>query len=161
MKAAIVILILSLVACTRKVYLPGQIIVKDSLVKDSVIVVKDSLITIPGKTVVLTDTIKCDSSLFVDLQKRKDGATISVKIRKNILTASCECDSLKILVQTLRRELIRQTAFKSRNEVKVIDKPVKVPFVPKWVYAVITYAVFITVWHFRKPIVKLIQYYRP
>lgn len=142
--------------------MPGQIVVKDSLVKDSVIIVKDSLITVPGKTVTLVDTIPfCDSSLLFHLQKKNNGATITVTGKGKNIVATCECDSLKVLVQMLRRELVRQTNFKNRVEVKVQQVPVKVKYLPKWVFGLIAYSVLLTAWHFRKPIIKLIQYYKP
>ena len=161
MKWIVTILLISAIACTRKVYLPGQIIVKDSLQFDSIIVTKDSLITVPGATVTITDTVPCDTSLLFHLQQKRNGATIIVKGKGNKITATCECDSLKILVQNLRRELIRQTNFKNRTEVKIEQVPKPVKHIPKWVYAVLLYAFFVTAWQLRKPIIKLIQYYKP
>ena len=123
----IILVAVCALACNRRVIQTKSLVteVRDSIVHDTTTVTRDSLITVPGSVVVLKDTIPCPE-LTLFRQEKKGHVTATLKITKGVIDVKCEADSLQLLVQMLKRQLIREVNFHREKVVstdtKVIEK---------------------------------------
>lgn len=80
--------------------------VKDSLIIQIDTIWKDSIVTIPSDSVILTDSVPCP-----DYEKEINGlrSKIKVLIKKGKLTATCTCDSIemKLRLATIKEKISR------------------------------------------------------
>ena len=71
----------------------------------------------------------------------------SLKSDKNTL-------KLEVNIDSLRQEWIKE--YKSKENIKEVERIVEVKHIPKWAWYVLIYAILLTAWTFRKPLLKLI-----
>ena len=71
----------------------------------------------------------------------------SLKSDKNTLKLEVNIDSLK-------QEWMKE--YKSKENIKEVERIVEVKHIPKWAWYVLIYAILLTAWTFRKPLLKLI-----
>lgn len=141
----------------NKLY-PPQIIVKDSfiqVVKDSIII-KDSLITIPGQTITLTEYFR-DTLVFIDTIIQQGNLSLQVKAHKGKLTATCKADSLQKLVQMLRRQLLTITNNTTKQTTTVQAIPTPKPYIPKWVWYSLVINIIAAAYIFRKQLTNILK----
>jgi hypothetical protein len=137
---------------------PPQIIVKDSVVqiiKDSIIV-KDSLITVKGETITYTEYIR-DTLVFIDTIIKQGNVSLQLKANKGKLTAICKADSLQLLVQMLRRQLLTITHSKATQQTIVQPTPKPIAYIPKWVWYCLAISILTTAYIFRKPLITVLN----
>jgi hypothetical protein len=103
--------------------------------KDStsvVIQLKDTTITIPGETVVIQDTLYCDSlgqviSKLGDKLRDKDSKiiTLETRLKNNVYTSKAQ-------VHTIYKTIKGNTVYSTKVVTKTL-KPVKIKYIPWWV----------------------------
>jgi hypothetical protein len=133
-------------------------VVKDSIhtVINTETVVKDSAVFIPGDTVRITDSIPCPDVTY-SKEVTKGKITAKVTINKGKLDVECKYDSLMLIIQNLRRELVTFQSYNEHNKATVEQVPVEVPkpYIPKWLWWFLLASLALNVWYNRKAIVSL------
>ena len=159
----ILIFVIALVACGRKI-VPVSVKTeterKDSVHTEIKYVLKDTTIILPGDSVTLHDTVDCPGLTYQkDAVSSSGRLTASVRINNGILEVNCKEDSLKKRIQWLEMQLILEK-YSQLKITKEIPIPVEVeePYVPKWVWWVVAYAVAVTGWTFRSPLIKFAKH---
>jgi len=127
-KLFIAIVLFSFMACK-----PTASVVKTRSVKDSVstkvtFTPKDTVITVPGKSISISKPISELSP--APIVKKLNGASISLKKVGDTIEAYCEVDELKLIIQLQERliEIYKQHATESSE---VAEVPVK--YIPPFV----------------------------
>jgi uncharacterized membrane protein (UPF0136 family) len=152
-----------LTSCSRKT-LPGTttVITKtDSIVETKTAIQKDTVIIIQADSVTIHDTIPCPDVIY-HKEAYSDGGNIkaTVDINKGRLTVDCKTDSLVQQISWLEWQLKSERWV---NENKTVEKPFEVkvptPYIPKVFWYVLVYAIGLTVWTFRKPLLSLITHF--
>ena len=96
---------------------PPQVVAQDSTSLEKIIEYKDTIITTPGDSVFLHDTLPCPGVNYTKEVKSKSGrTTATATIRNNHLSVDCRTDSLELVINSLRREYNNST----RNITKTI-----------------------------------------
>jgi hypothetical protein len=142
MKYLLIILTMcALFGCSRRVApTRSQVEIRDSIVNDTTVIIKDTIIYRPGDSVKIRVTIPCpDAKIDTVLVSASGKTTARLQIKNGNVEVDCKTDSLQVVIQLLRRELIRQASFHSRKE--TIEVPVEVPVykMPKWVWYLIMF----------------------
>lgn len=127
MRAIIIIILLSLTSCNpakwcAKRFPPSVSEIEKIEIKE---IVRDSIIYIPGDSVIIVDSILCPEKINKSFSKSSSKATIKVDIKDNIITAEAVCDSLEKVIQLKDKEI---TTLKERKEVQIIPKE----YIPKY-----------------------------
>lgn len=143
-----ILLFFLLAACSRKTT-PAQMI---TLVKDTTITkieYRDSIVRIPGETIVISDTIpgaKDDVALRYLKEVSGKRATLKVNLSGNHLAVECNVDSLEKVIRALNEKI-------TNTKSVVVEKPVEVkvpaPYIPRWVWytmSILAALVAITNW---------------
>lgn len=144
MRNLIVILILSVLtaSCSRKTVPQLRTITKDSIITKTETKYKDTTIFIPGKEVIITDTLPCPDYFKTET---KDGLTATASIKNGDMKVRCAADSLLIELRFLQQQLTWTQELKQQT----IEVPVEVikHKVPSWCwYLLIANVVIIAFW---------------
>lgn len=100
---------LAFASCSRKTIQTASI-TNDSIVIQHEVQYRDTLITIPGETITINDTIPCpEANVFREVKQGR--TTARLWINKGMVQVDCKTDSLQQIVQMLRRELMKVSNF--------------------------------------------------
>jgi hypothetical protein len=108
---------------------PPQIITVDSLVQHDTTIYRDTIIRIPGERVTVIQYLK-DTTQAIDTTVKNGKTSIRLQLSKGKLSATCNADSLQLVINNLTTIIKDRQRFKSQT--------VKVPYpvieykVPKW-----------------------------
>lgn len=131
-------------------------VVRDSIIRDTTTVTRDSLITVPGATVVIRDTIPCPD-LVLYRHEKKGHVTARVNISKGKLDVHCDADSLNLLVQKLQMKLIRSSTYHHGSDTRTEYVQVQKRYIPGWVWWLVGITVLVNVIAYRNPIANLFK----
>lgn len=133
---AIILAIVVFASCrTPKTIIVEKTVIKDSTVRDTLRETKDTTIYIPGDTVSIHDSVPCPDAKY-SKEVKKGGTTAKVSLNNGKLDVECKTDSLQLIIQMLRREVIRLSNFISVERTTTEQVPLEVPkpYIPKWVW---------------------------
>lgn len=152
----IIAIVSSLAACHKR-SLPAPSVI--TITKDSIVerlTVKDSIITIPGATVTITDTLPCPDVVAASTASNGH-LKASYTFKKGLLSINCNTDSLQQRIQWLEAE---KAFYKSASTTIKEPYPVKelVTYVPRWVIALCVVNLLCFTFYFRKPIFKILGF---
>lgn len=123
--------------CLEKFGNTASAVSNDSIVIERVTDYRDTVIEVPGATSFAFVDAPCDTNgilkVFQKTFKDKTGkATVTVKAENNKLSAECNCDGEKVIIEK-QRERIRQfeTSQSSEKNTAVLTE-VKAPWWAKW-----------------------------
>jgi putative transposon-encoded protein len=154
--AAGIALACSLGSCHKRLIPTQTAETKDSVNVQHEIEYKDTTIYVPGTTVHIVDSIPCPE-VTMHREVKNNGTTATVDINKGKMNVDCKTDSLQVIIQMLRRELIRQVNFHNTKEVVQVPVDVPKPYIPKWVWWSLVANAGFGIWTFRTPILSLIK----
>lgn len=130
-KYLMIISLIVLASCSKKLVPQTQTIIKENVVEKTVYVPKDSIVKVPGDSVTLHDTIPCPGVNYHKEVMSKKGITkATVDIHNNQLSVDCKTDSLSARIQWLEAHSDKVT---TKTETTTITLPAK-RYIPKWVY---------------------------
>lgn len=161
MRIIIAILLTSVIAsCSKK--MQPQIVIRDSIIIKEKLVKKDSIIHLPGVNILVRDTIPCPDIIIKkeDSIINKSGVktTVKLNVEKGKISAECNTSDLELAISWLEDQV---EYYKSNTKTFYVDVPGPkeiVPITPKWVWYVLIYAVALTMYVFRKPIITLVKH---
>jgi len=132
---AIVLSVLLLGSCTTAkkcaAKFPPQIITVDSIVLKDTIIYRDSIIRISGESVRLEADLK-DTTAVIDTTVKNGKTTLRLQLSKGKLSASCNADSLQLVIKNLTTIIKDKQRFK--NQTEKVPYPVIEYKTPKWCY---------------------------
>jgi len=135
MKKTIAILFVAYLLTSCKLLKPETIyITKDSLVTKTEIIVKDSVIRMPGDTIRFTIPIR--DTVFIVKAARSSS---TVQIRQGKISVTNACDEKDMVISRLRSEILKFEAASSDSVQTIIKKVKHVPTI----YKVFTYGFWI------------------
>ncbi len=132
-----------------------QTIIKDSIIEREKIVVKDSLIYMPGDTLEIGFAIPCPGGEKIDLKKTSKQLNLSIKSdSKGNLTVRCASDSLLKVIARLTTIMRDKEHHKSNVQTITVTRIEKVPAykIPKWVWVLLAGNAVYFAFKFRNPI---------
>jgi hypothetical protein len=159
MKIFITILLFAIAftSCSHKIVLGTTTVTKDSTSTTIEYKYKDTVISTPAKTIHIHDTIPCPE---VDYEREAIDSTgtlrTTVKIKKGVLDVDCHNDSLMQRIAWLEKNMYSLNSISVSKEIFVPVDVIKWK-IPKWVWWLLAYALGLTIWTFRKPILALIK----
>lgn len=157
-KASYILLIAAaaFVSCrsSRPAPLP-QVIIKDSVVERTTIEYRDTVIYRPGEKIKIS--VPCPDAPVKDTQVRKGNTALTIERRDNSLHITCETDSLRLVIDSLKSELREKQSYSQKVIVQTVTEQVFVNRIPKWVWYLVTINVLYLLWRFRNPIVSLVK----
>ncbi len=130
-----IITILSLVlltaSCSKKLSPTVETVIKETITTDTVYVPKEKIITIPGDSVMITDTIPCPELNYHKEATSKSGnVKATVNISKGNLQVDCKTDSLIQRIQWL--EAHSKQVVNKETTITITPPPKR--YIPKWVW---------------------------
>lgn len=128
-----------------------KVITKQRVLQDSLIIHEMKLVKLPVKNLtVIESPCRGDSLIEINQVLKTTGSTLKIKKEKGDLLISLDLDSV---ISVERDKILKQLDHSSEiREITVIKK--KIPSVFWWV---LIYSVFITVWIFRKSLLRAIK----
>lgn len=152
----ILVVLSTLSACNRR-QLPAPSIV--TVTKDSIVerlTVKDSIIRIPGETVVINDTLPCPDVVAANTVS-SGRLRASYTFKNGLLNINCNSDSLLKAIRWLeaQKEFYKSSSTTIKEPYPVVKLE---PYVPKWVIAVCVLNLLCFTYYFRKPISKILGF---
>lgn len=162
MRILIAILLSSVIvtSCSKK--MQPQVVIKDSIIIKEKLIKKDSIIHLPGVKILIRDTIPCPDIIIKkeDSIINKSGVKTSVKlnVEKGKISAECNTSDLELAISWLEGQV---EYYKSNTKTVYVDVPGPkeiIPVTPKWVWYVLIYAIALTIYVFREPIIKLVKH---
>ena len=150
----ILLLIISLGSCSKKLMPTVETVIKETITTDTVYVPKEKIVTIPGDSVTIYEAIPCPDVVYYKEATSKSGnVKATVNISKGNLQVDCKTDSLVERIKWLEAH---------SSQVKTTEKTVTVTlppkrWIPKWVWWLlginIVYVLLrIATWKFKIPI---------
>ncbi len=112
-------------------------------------IVRDTVINIPGDTVVMGQVIPCPDVKWQAAAKGNK-TTLKAEINNGKLKVSCETDSLNARIQYLEKKIEN-----SKEVVKTIDRTITKNRVPRIIYWVALAELLVAIYILRKPLSKL------
>lgn len=130
-------LVLACSACRTTRFLPGETIIKDSVVyKDTTVFVKIPPIVIPGEKVTLHDSVPCPDLQWRGNAKSNSGhITIDAQINNGHIDIRCKTDSLVHEIDSLKALVKVKEGYRSTVVTKIL--PVKEWYIPWWFWLVV------------------------
>lgn len=129
-----IIAVLSGCATQRRCFekFPPQVITRDSIIQKDTTIYRDTAITIPGDTVVISEKIPCpDVKFSKSVKSQKGSVTASATLRGGVLHIECKADSLQVVIKNLETKI--RSLEKYHTEVKIVQAPPKIKYkVPAW-----------------------------
>lgn len=141
--------------CSRKTVAPSitKTVVKDSIITREVPRIVE--VVVPGETVTVTKYIECDSvtnkpkPIELKVKTANSKASVSVKVDSTgLMTATGGCDSLKLALQAMDRELFHYKHEKTEiKEPQVIYKTRSIDIFCRWFSAIVLVLLGIIIFH--------------
>ena len=122
---------------------PPQIITVDSLVQHDTTIYRDTIIRIPGQTVTVIRYLK-DTTQQIDTTVKNGKTTIHLQLSKGKLSASCNADSLQLVIKNLTTIIKDRQRFKSQT--KLVPYPIIEYKTPKWCWWLLAANVLYVLW---------------
>ena len=129
---------------------------KDSIVIRQVPVWRDTIITLPGDSIHIVDTLACPEISY-HKEAAKGNLKAVVNFHGGVLQVDCKADSLNQRIRLLEYQL--QTE-KFSKEVKTVPVEVKVPapYLPAWAKWITGIALLVLAYTFRSPLLSLVKW---
>lgn len=150
----------ALFSCHRRVVsTKSQVIeVRDSIIYERDVQIIDTTIYVPGDSVRIVDTIPCPEAKMNREVVSKNGKTSArVVILDGIVTVDCKTDSLQLLVQMLRRELVRTANFKSKKQDTSVYEQKQDWYIPRWILWTLAISLLLNVIAYRSTIFSFLK----
>lgn len=158
-RGIIFLLTLSLFACSssKKSMQPSETIITDSVVERVRIEYRDTIVKRPGVVIKVPIKIPCPELNMDTTVKVKNEGSIKFKTTSpGVMEVTCETDSLKILIDSLKNVLSEKERYQRKEVFTPVIKEKIVHKVPKWCWILLCLNIGYGIFRFRKPIGKLL-----
>ncbi len=124
-------LIILTASCSKRLLPSVETVTKETITTDTVYVPKEKIITIPGDSVLIHDSIDCPDLVYhKDAVSKSGNVKASVNISKGSLQVDCKTDSLLQRIAWLEAHSKQVTV---KEKTITITPPPK-RWIPKWVW---------------------------
>lgn len=127
----ILLLIITLASCSHKLAPGVNTVIKETITTDTVYVPKEKIVTIPGDSVKIHDTIPCPGLVYhKEVTSKSGNVKATVDINKGNLQVDCKTDSLVQRIQWL--EAHSKQVIDKETTITITPAPKR--WIPKWVW---------------------------
>ena len=130
-KLTILLLVIGLVSCSKRLTPSVETVIKETITTDTVYVPKEKIVTIPGDSITIHDTIPCPGLVYhKEVTSKSGNVKATVDINKGNLQVDCKTDSLIQRIQWLEAHSKQVTTL----EKTVTITPPPKRWIPRWVW---------------------------